>query len=407
MILEQIKKEYLEKISSYLSNSEYDAYLKSFDNEITHGMSANLNRLKKSKIDIDFLVKRFNLVNIYKNDNYAYYTYDKNELEKNSVFPGKDPLYHVGLYYIQEPSAARPLFNIDIKKSDKVLDLCASPGGKSVEALYNLDLKEGGFLVSNEIDIGRAKTLSSNIERMGFDNAIVTCNNSKELREVFYNCFDVVIVDAPCSGEGMFRKSEEARLQWSNSLVKSCASIQKQLLEDGYHMLKVGGKLVYSTCTFSKEEDEENVDFLQSNFKDMKLLTMKKIYPFLGMGEGQFYAIFEKEEFNDNSNIEIAFTDDKLFKKLKSLRKGIPLNDDVNGRIIPSHASTHNEEIVFDYVVDLDDSEVLMYLHGDVIRKSLDINGWCKITYKGLGLGLAKYSNGVLKNHYPKGLRLL
>ena len=415
----EIKKEYLERLKKSLSEKDYELYIKCLDDKETHGMTINYNKLKKSSIDLEYIIKKFDLKKIYENDNFGYYTYDKEQLSINGIYPGKDPLYHVGLYYIQEPSAAKVLYNVIVKSSDVVLDLCSSPGGKSIEALYSLKKEDGGFLVSNEIDHKRVKILNSNIERMGFENVAIISEESKNLVDRFSDCFDKVIVDAPCSGEGMFRKSEEARLQWSCELVKSCARLQKALIEDAYKMLKNGGILIYSTCTFSEEEDEEVVDFLIKKYNDLEIISMEKSYPFNSIGEGQFYAIIKKNGINDYKKYTIKeddfaglnlirygiskFAKDTIYEKNSRFKSKIVNEDNIK----PSHESTHIDDIVFENVVDLDDIEVYKYLKGETIKKNLSFNGYCKITYKNLGLGLAKYSGGILKNHYPKGLRLL
>lgn len=402
-----IKKDYLEKIKLYLNDDEYNKYLKSLNENEKHGFTINLNKLKASNIDLDFILNKFDAKVIYENKNYAYLLYDKINLESKKVFPGKDALYHAGLYYIQEPSAASVLFGVEFNKSDVVLDICASPGGKSCEALYNLDISNGGFLIANEIKYDRAKILSSNIERMGFDNAIVTNNNVDDLSNCFYEYFDKIIVDAPCSGEGMFRKSEEAINQWSDGLVKSCARIQKEILDKAYIMLKKGGILIYSTCTFSKEEDEENVEYMQNKYNDLSVITSKKIYPFEDIGEGQFFTLFKKGTDDESNNlIKTGMPDKKSLKNLKILRYGFDSVID-EYKCGFNHAMTHNDKIHFENIIELDDNEIIEYLHGDVIRKKTSCEGWCKITYKGLGVGLGKIVNGMIKNHYPKGLRNL
>ena len=399
----ELKKEFLERMKNDLSNSDYDLYLKSLEQEESHGLVVNFHKLKKSSIDLDYIIDRFNGKLIFKNDNYAYIVYDKNALSSNSIYPGKEPLYHAGLYYIQEPSASKTLYDVDIKSDDIVLDLCASPGGKTAATLFSLDEKNNGFLVSNEIDFGRAKILSSNIERLGFRNVAITCCESEKLANNFSNYFDKVIVDAPCSGEGMFRKSEEARLQWNENLVLSLAKLQKKLVDDAYHMLRTGGILVYSTCTFSKEEDEEVVDYLLNKYNELKLLKMEKNYPFNSIGEGQFFAIMSKGEAIDKSD-KTKF-DIRNLNGLNILRVGIEEFNLENNMKVPTHASTHIDEIDFDNIVELSEEDASKYLKGEVIRTELPFKGYCKVCYKNLGLGLAKYSNGMLKNHYPKGLR--
>lgn len=385
-----------------LGEQDFNLYIDSLDKPSTHGMTINLNKLKNSSIDLEYLLEKFNGKLLYKNSKYAYIMYDKDELAKNSIFPGKDPLHHAGLYYIQEPSAAEVINSVDINSSDLVLDLCASPGGKTIETLCSLSKKDGGFVIANEIDYKRAKILSSNIERMGFENVAITCENSTNLANKFVEYFDKVIVDAPCSGEGMFRKSEDAREQWSEALVKSCASLQKCIIEDAYKMLKNGGILIYSTCTFSKDEDENVVEYITDKYKDLRILNTKKIFPFESLGEGQFYAILSKGE-QDSTISRIPY--EKDFKGLNLIRYGVDKIEKDKKDEMPTHASTHVDDIVFENTVELNDDEVEKYLRGEAINKDLLNKGFYKVTYKNLGVGLAKYSNNMLKNHYPKGLR--
>lgn len=404
-MLNEIKKEFLDRVRANLGDEKYQLYLESFEKPETHGMTVNLKKLGKSSIDLDFLINKFNAKLIYRNDNYAYLQYDKNELFERGISLGKDPLHHAGLFYIQEPSAFSVINSIEIRSSDVVLDLCASPGGKSIETLYSLDKELGGFLVSNEIDFKRSKILLSNIERMGFDNVAITCNAASELANNFVEYFDKVIVDAPCSGEGMFRKSKEARDQWSEVLVKSCAKTQKELLDFAYKMLKNGGEIIYSTCTFSIEEDEENINYVVDKYGDLKLIKMDKMWPFNSLGEGQFFAIIKKG--NDEiipRNCTPQIID---FKVLNLIRYGIDKYTKVGKEKMPTHASSHSDFVSFDNVVDLDDDKINNYLKGEVIRMELPFKGYCKVTYKNMGIGIAKYSNGMLKNHYPKGLRNL
>lgn len=407
-MIDNIKKEYLDRMKNYL-NDDFEKYLKSLADIETHGLLVNLKKLDKSKLELSDLISLFSAELLFKNDGFAYLQYDKETLMKNGVSVGRHPLYHVGLYYVQEPSAAKPIYEAKINENDAVLDLCASPGGKSIETLCCLNKEKGGFLISNEVESSRVKILLSNIERMGFDNQIVTSEKSEDLANIFHDYFDKVIVDAPCSGEGMFRKSIDARLQWSEGLVKSMAKLQRSLLNDAYSMLKKGGKIIYSTCTFSKEEDENNAMSFLSEHPDMKLEKMEKLLPHLYNGEGQFYAILVKEGEHNSGN---SFPSEKLLRDIKLIKYKVDEYDkydkyDKKSReLVRSHASTHVDDIYFENVYELSEDEVIKYLHGDVIKTDKILpNGYYKMTYKNLGLGLAKNVNSVFKNHYPKGLR--
>ena len=180
----------------------------------------------------------------------------------NKIRPGKHPLHEAGAYYIQEPSAMAPVAYMDIRPGDRVLDLCASPGGKSTQIAALL--RGEGILVSNEIMPDRAKILSENIERMGVRNALVISEDPRNISDRFYGFFDKILVDAPCSGEGMFRRSDVAINEWSLENVANCAKRQEWILDEAAKMLRENGTLCYSTCTFSKEENElQIVNFLE------------------------------------------------------------------------------------------------------------------------------------------------
>ena len=213
--------------------------------------------------------------------NEAYY-FDEN------VRPGKHPYHEMGLYYIQEPSAMSAAALLAPKPGMRVLDLCAAPGGKSTQlATY---LGDSGLLVSNEINTQRSRILSQNIERMGIKNAIVTNEDSFVLASHFPGFFNAIQVDAPCSGEGMFRKLPEAIEQWSMENVAICAARQKEILDNAAVMLKPGGTIVYSTCTFSKEENENVIEYFLERHPDFTLEEMERFWPHKVDGEGHFVA---------------------------------------------------------------------------------------------------------------------
>ena len=213
--------------------------------------------------------------------NEAYY-FDEN------VRPGKHPYHEMGLYYIQEPSAMSAAALLAPKPGMRVLDLCAAPGGKSTQlATY---LGDSGLLVSNEINTQRSRILSQNIERMGIKNAIVTNEDSFVLASHFPGFFNAIQVDAPCSGEGLFRKLPEAIEQWSMENVAICAARQKEILDNAAVMLKPGGTIVYSTCTFSKEENEDVIEYFLERHPDFTLEEMERFWPHKVDGEGHFVA---------------------------------------------------------------------------------------------------------------------
>lgn len=273
--------EFEKKMKAFLGD-EWDDFLYSYDNNRFQALRFNtlkvqspeerMRILKTLKISSDKKVSWANE---------AYY-FDEN------VRPGKHPYHEMGLYYIQEPSAMSAAALLAPKPGMRVLDLCAAPGGKSTQlATY---LGDSGLLVSNEINTQRSRILSQNIERMGIKNAIVTNEDSFVLASHFPGFFNAIQVDAPCSGEGMFRKLPEAIEQWSMENVAICAERQKEILDNAAVMLKPGGTIVYSTCTFSKEENEDVIEYFLERHPDFTLEEMELFWPHKVDGEGHFVA---------------------------------------------------------------------------------------------------------------------
>lgn len=273
--------EFEKKMKAFLGD-EWDDFLYSYDNNRFQALRFNtlkvqspeerMRILKTLKISSDKKVSWANE---------AYY-FDEN------VRPGKHPYHEMGLYYIQEPSAMSAAALLAPKPGMRVLDLCAAPGGKSTQlATY---LGDSGLLVSNEINTQRSRILSQNIERMGIKNAIVTNEDSFVLASHFPGFFNAIQVDAPCSGEGMFRKLPEAIEQWSMENVAICAARQKEILDNAAVMLKPRGVIVYSTCTFSKEENEDVIEYFLERYPDFTLEEMERFWPHKVDGEGHFVA---------------------------------------------------------------------------------------------------------------------
>lgn len=273
--------EFEKKMKAFLGN-EWDDFLYSYDNNRFQALRFNTLKVQSPEERMRILKvlgissdKRVSWANE------AYY-FDEN------VRPGKHPYHEMGLYYIQEPSAMSAAALLAPKPGMRVLDLCAAPGGKSTQlATY---LGDRGLLVSNEINTQRSRILSQNIERMGIKNAIVTNEDSFVLASHFPGFFNAIQVDAPCSGEGMFRKLPEAIEQWSMENVAICAARQKEILDNAAVMLKPGGVIVYSTCTFSKEENEDVIEYFLERHPDFTLEEMERFWPHKVDGEGHFVA---------------------------------------------------------------------------------------------------------------------
>lgn len=381
--------------------------------------------------------------------------------DKN-IISGNHPYHLAGLFYFQEPSAMSTVSALPIEKDDYVLDLCAAPGGKATQvgALLGKD----GLLVANEIVKNRANILSDNIERMGIKNAIVTNETPQRLAEKYPHFFDKIIVDAPCSGEGMFRKEPQAVDEWSAEHTVSCGERQKHILDSAMKMLKGGGYLVYSTCTFAPEENEQIAAYMLENYNvelvtpknldmlsegktewsksDFDMSKTRRIFPHNQKGEGHFVALFHNldsettetkkssqkkhdseklyREFEDkflNTKLSgefLLFGENLYLKpesididKIKVIRAGLHLGICRKGRFEPSHAlCLAIKKSDFKNTIDFSsDSELLKkYLMGETIP--CDKNGWCAVTVNGYPVGWGKASDGILKNHFPKYLRL-
>ncbi len=359
--------------------------------------------------------------------------------------PGADVYHFAGLYYLQEPSAmcAAPL--LGVKAGERVLDLCAAPGGKTVQLAA--DMGGTGVLIANEIDRGRAEILAQNVERMGIANCMVTSAAPGQLSAVFSDYFDKILVDAPCSGEGMFKKEPQALAHWSRQNVAMCAARQRGILDEAVKMLAGGGKMVYSTCTFAEEEDEMQVEALLKRHPGLRLLEMKKLLPHEVCGEGHFAALLQKEdgvrrnpvgklrevrEFERARKAFDSFSDDffgAAFGEelsvwgaaVNAVPRGMPAIDPRSvGRLScgvelgrwdgkyfkPSHALAMAFGTRAKRKLSLSREESVRYLRGEPVPADLE-NGWCAVCVEEFPLGLGKCVNGVVKNHLPKGLRML
>jgi NOL1/NOP2/sun family putative RNA methylase len=296
--------EFEKKMKAFLGN-EWDDFLYSYDNNRFQALRFNTLKVQSPEERMRILKvlgissdKRVSWANE------AYY-FDEN------VRPGKHPYHEMGLYYIQEPSAMSAAALLAPKPGMRVLDLCAAPGGKSTQlATY---LGDSGLLVSNEINTQRSRILSQNIERMGIKNAIVTNEDSFVLASHFPGFFNAIQVDAPCSGEGMFRKLPEAIEQWSMENVAICAARQKEILDNAAVMLKPGGTIVYSTCTFSKEENEDVIEYFLEKHPDFTLEEMERFWPHKVDGEGHFVAKLVRR-----GSVDTGFKSDRQTKKIKN-----------------------------------------------------------------------------------------
>ena len=362
--------------------------------------------------------------------------------------PGLHPYHEAGVYYLQEASAMSAVALLDPQPGERICDLCAAPGGKSTQIAGRLQGQ--GFLLCNEWSPKRAKILSQNIERMGVANALVTNETADNLARHLPGFFDRVLIDAPCSGEGMFRKEEAAVTDWSQETVEMCARRQAEILDAGAQLVRPGGRLVYSTCTFAPEENEWTVAaFLQRN-PDFFLEPVDapwftpagegqfRLWPHKLLGEGHFAAVLRRQgeepvagtpctggklpkeylQFSKDLQLQLPAGKAILFgqtlywapeelpelKGLKVLRPGLQLGEVKKDRFEPAHAlalwlPACKNSVSFPAESD----EIKAYLHGEVLPSTM--RGWCLVQADGFSIGWGKGDGNQLKNHYPKGLR--
>ncbi|RGY98711.1 RsmF rRNA methyltransferase first C-terminal domain-containing protein [Clostridium sp. AM58-1XD] len=462
-----LPEEFKNKMSGLL-NEEYEEFIKSYDSARVQGLRLNL--LKLLPEDGKWLTENFGLTPVPWAKEGFYYNGEKR--------PGRHPYHAAGLYYIQEPSAMAVVTLLNPQPGEKILDLCAAPGGKTTQIASRL--RGTGFLLSNEIHPARAKILSQNVERMGIGNAVVTNEDSARLAAFFPGFFDRIAVDAPCSGEGMFRKDEEACEEWSPENVNICAARQQEILHNAALMLKAGGTLVYSTCTFSPEEDEQAAELFLDSHPDFAiedcstfleesgvyglscgrpewglnqredLKNTFRIWPHRTRGEGHYLAVFKKrgevrkeeqqkeppyikdkkllKEIEDflgevcpnagklkNRNEWILFGDQiyhvpaemRDIKGMKVVRPGLHVAAVKKNRLEPAHGLAlwlKKEEAA--RIHDMDEEAAVRYLRGETAAGDGE-KGWTLMCVNGFPLGWAKEAGGILKNHYPKGLRFL
>jgi tRNA and rRNA cytosine-C5-methylases len=248
---------------------EYQDYLDALEQPMYHALRVNTLKISVE----DFLkISPFKLTPVPWSSNGFYY-------DETEASPSKHPYYYAGLYYLQEPSALLPASEIPIEAGDKVLDICAAPGGKSTELLARLG--KTGYLVSNDISASRAKALIKNLELFGAENVLVTCESTDKLAGVYDHYFDKILIDAPCSGEGMFRKSSSMVTAWERNGNEYFATIQRSILTEAVKMLRPGGVILYSTCTFSGMEDEDSVMYLLSLNDNLELISVRKFDGFV------------------------------------------------------------------------------------------------------------------------------
>jgi 16S rRNA C967 or C1407 C5-methylase (RsmB/RsmF family)/NOL1/NOP2/fmu family ribosome biogenesis protein len=424
--------DFKQSLSEYLSTEEVNRLMDAIENgPVSHGLLLNTKKMS----DEEF-VKRFPHVRPHPFVKHAY-LYDKDEYEF-----GKSILYDDGVYSIEDPSAMMNVFFLNPQEDDLVLDICAAPGGKSIGA--SLAMNDKGTIVANDISYPRAKAMSQNVERMGRGNIIVASNDFVFSHVHFQNFFDKIIVDAPCSGSAMMRKNEEAKKDWKIEKVRSNAKRQLDILELAYSMLKEGGTISYSTCSFNFEEDEgtilgfkklhpeiELVNLMDdpSFYRSEQLKEAVRFFPSRFEGEGQFVCLFKKpgvltknkktivsneryKDFiaqyglTDRSNELMRGKFYSLYEHfdvthLNILRYGVKLFE-MRDIYIPDHHLSHYLDASYSWPITIEEARA--YVHGDVFPCT-KADGYYIVSYDSQNLGYVKVTQGVAKNHYPKGLR--
>lgn len=443
---------YTERMKSLLG-SEYENYIDSFNLPPVRAFRVNTEKI--TLFDFE-KINPFETEKIPYAENGYYFSDEK---------IGNSPFHHAGAVYVQEPAAMMPAECMDPDPDWRVLDMCSAPGGKSSQLKNKLG--ENGVLVSNEIVPSRCKILTGNIERLGLKNVVVTCMNTTALAETFPDTFDLVMVDAPCSGEGMFRKEPIAVAEWSEENVKNCAARQIEILENAVKTLKDGGYIIYSTCTFSLEENEMTVDKFLENHLDFELVKVKKcveentcdgirfdgckaeninycrrFYPHKNKGEGQFAAVlhnknpkkavcetkrkrksevgisvydflddtlvsYDAEKVMMHKDTPVYFTPDFVADNATVFCCGVTVGEIRKNYIQPHHQFFMGMGKDFKRKIELppDSPELKKYLHGEEFETVCE-NGWAVVTVEGCAVGGVKVVNGRAKNHYPKGLRI-
>lgn len=439
---------------------ELKAYLESYEKPRFMGLRVNVSKIS---------VEEFERINPFRSlrkvpwiENGYYYT------EEDT--PTKHPYYYAGLYYIQEPSAMTPAHVLPVEKGDRVLDLCAAPGGKATELAAKLS--HTGLLVANDASASRTKALLKNLEVFGMPNIFITSEMGDRLDRYFHEFFDKILIDAPCSGEGMFRKQSHMIAAWERQGPEVFAKMQREILDQAAALLKPGGMMLYSTCTFSELENEGSVDAFLKKHPDFHLAEIPwyegfcpgkpeligstfpldkcvRLFPHRIDGEGHFLALLQKDGVQGGSELagklpagklppelteflkdvrmpldqsRIQIKDTKVFwmpegigkcPGLRFLRSGLYMGELLKKRFEPSQAFAmvlKKEE--YASVIDLPalDERILRYLKGETIevedKECARSGGWQLVCVDGYPLGWGKLIRGTLRNKYFSGWRM-
>lgn len=415
--------DFIKHLERYLTKEEITKLLDSLKMEDKHAVLLNINKMDEKT----FLSIYPNCLPhpIVKNA----FLYDKNEYDL-----GKSIYYALGCFYLQEPSAMLPSYLLDVKENDLILDMCAAPGGKSVQA--SLRMNDKGLIISNDLSRSRSETIIENVERMGLGNIVIINNDFSKIYKNYPSTFDKIILDAPCSGSGMFRKEKKMEEDWSYAKVLKFSSIQKELLLMAYYMLKPGGIISYSTCSFSYEEDEEVVSYLLAN-SDAEIIDINHplfyknknnplgvhIFPFLFNGEGHYICLIkkpgtlskkenkvsEKQKYGFNyvyrfGDYLFGLNEDFNFKGLNIVRLGVKIGEMMKNKEIKYDLHYAHQVKHFDQELEISKEQLLTYLSGNVLDIKKD-KGLYLLKFNNINVDISNSDGRVIKNHYPKGLR--
>ena len=421
--------EFLNHLKTYLTDEQIEALNRSLEGESQHALLLNEEKMsQETLLKIYPSLKRHPIIP-------NAFLYNKNELEL-----GKSVYHELGCFYLQEPSAMLPAFLLNPKEGEIVLDLCAAPGGKSMQA--SLLMKNTGLIVANDLARTRAYAISENAERMGRGNLLIVNNDFSSIYQHYLNTFDRIILDAPCSGSGMFRKQSEMKDDWSYAKVTKYAKIQKELILYAYKMLKEGGEMVYSTCSFSYEEDEEVVDYLLNNTDaTIKQIEVNPLYfvnpnkplgihllPSMFPGEGHYVCLIKKPGELKETNVKLSksklsfelptngyqvmqkygdylylISKEFNYKYLSIVRNGVKVGQvDKNDIRFDYHYAHFVNE--FPNILEINLDELKKYYLGESINKSVS-KGYILLKYEGINVDIAKSDGRIVKNRLPKGLR--
>lgn len=416
--------EFSEHLKTYLTKQEIDNLISSLNEESKNAVLLNLKKMSDEKF-----ISLFPNVIPHPIVPHAY-IYDKNEYQL-----GKCIYHDLGCFYLQEPSAMVPAYLLDARQDDIVLDLCAAPGGKTIQTSFKLN--DTGVIVANDLSKSRCSSIVSNIERLGLGNVIITNNDFSKIYKKYPNYFSRIILDAPCSGSGMFRKEDKMMDDWSYNKVIKFAETQKELILYAYSMLKEGGTLCYSTCSFSFEEDEEVIEYLLNN-TDAEIIPINNplfyvskskplgvhLFPHIFPGEGHYICLIKKpgilslshknEEPDKNKygldfkyvykfgNYLFANNKEIKLDGLNIIRLGVKVGELIKDEIKYDYHYSHYINDMRKYELNLD--QLKLYFKGEVIPTSVD-KGYYLLTYEGISVDISKNDGRIFKNHFPKYLR--